>query len=80
MADDNFGLGKMTKPGDGYFYAKREMQEALERRIIKVQALRDKTSNENHQLLMVYDAQLSTLEEVRKFVRNVMLWDTRKDS
>lgn len=66
---------------DGYFMAKREMQDAIMRRVEKLERLRDDAKNNypvtgNHR---EYDACIRSLEEIRSFVRNVMLWDTGND-
>lgn len=70
---------KLTKASQGYFSAKREMVEAIDRRIEKADEARQKAvlegAAQDHQIA---DACVKTLENVRYFVRNVMLWDTSK--
>jgi hypothetical protein len=66
---------------DGYFLAKREMVEAIDRRIEIIKTKRDKLSRigDNVTMYVGLDYQIQTLEEVRSFVRNVMLWNTEND-
>lgn len=68
------------KRSDGYFMAKREMVEAIDRRIQIIDEKRQKAVLEgNHDLFTQTNVSIQTLEEVRNFVRNVMLWDIRND-
>lgn len=70
----------MTKPSDGYFFAKREIVKAIDGRISKLHTQMeelDKTS-ENVDLHRSLKSQIRALENIRNFVRNVMLWDTSK--
>jgi hypothetical protein len=69
------------KAMDGYFLAKREMVEAIDRRIEIIKTKRDKLSRiaDNVTMYVGLDYQIQTLEEVRGFVRNVMLWNTEND-
>lgn len=65
------------KASDGYFMAKREMQDALARR---VEILMEKRANIKggftHDQWIDLTARIQALEEARSFVRNNMLWDT----
>jgi hypothetical protein len=69
------------KGGEGYLIAKREMQEALMRRINKyeeemIELPAIAANVDKHKSLK---AKIAVLEEFRSFTRNVMLWDTKKD-
>lgn len=67
------------KPSDGYFMAKREMQEAIMRRVAVLEEKRSKDRTGNtHEKWIDYTSQIKALEEARSFIRNVMLWDTSK--
>jgi len=61
---------KFKKPSEGYFFAKREIQEAIDRRI------------DAHKLWLKDDkcdlramVGIQELEDLRSFVRNGMLWN-----
>ncbi len=66
---------------DGYFLAKREMQDALDSKIgiaqEKLAAIECK--EENVMKHVGLRAQIQVLEEIRSYVRNAMLWDTKND-
>jgi hypothetical protein len=64
----------LTTASEGYFYAKREVADALIRR---VQAIEEKLEScpENSDELK---ATAKALEEFRSFVRNFMLWNTER--
>jgi hypothetical protein len=68
---------KLTNPSDGYFLAKREMNEALKLRIEKYALLAIQADKEgNLQVKESYRKLVSELEQFRGYVRNVMLWNT----
>jgi hypothetical protein len=60
--------------------AKREMQEAIMRRVAVLEEKRasDRTGN-THEKWITYTSKIQALEEARNFVRNYMLWDTGND-
>lgn len=70
---------KLRNPSDGYFLAKREIQEVLEFRLncLTTDLYQAIISNEEHRELEL-KSKIKQLEDVLNFVRNVMLWDTSK--
>jgi hypothetical protein len=67
----------LLKPSDGYFLAKREMNEALINRIDIYVAKSQSAHLLGDAIQAAMFRQLaSDLEKFRGFVRNVMLWDT----
>lgn len=66
---------KLEKPSEGYFLAKREAGLAIMNRVMSIEEqLKDpKTDSKQAKVLI---AKIEALEEVRSFIRNVMLWDT----
>ena len=71
----------MSLKSDGYFMAKREMVEAIDRRISNLQKQMDslEQTSENVDKHRCLKTSIDTLENMRYFVRNVMLYDTRND-
>lgn len=70
----------MSKPSEGYFAAKRQLQDALNHRLSvydkEMKALpRDADSVELHRALRI---RMQEVEQLYQFVRNGMLWDTSK--
>jgi hypothetical protein len=65
---------------DGYFMAKSEMQDAIMRRVegLESKLLAISSGNTADQRLAL-SSKIAALEEIRSFVRNSMLWDTRND-
>lgn len=65
---------------DGYFKAKREMVEAIDRRVIflneQVKDLEASLAfgNWHRETISSMKSQIHALEGIRDFVRNVMLW------
>jgi hypothetical protein len=60
--------------------AKREMQDAITRRVIRLEEERAKISTgDTYEQRLVITSKIKALEEARSFVRNVMLWDTGND-
>ncbi len=60
--------------------AKREMQDAIMRRVEKLEEdLKKVNSGDTYEQRLVITSKIKALEEARSFVRNVMLWDTRND-
>lgn len=60
--------------------AKREMQDAILRRVAILEEKRNKaTTGNTHEQRLILTSKIEALEEARNFVRNYMLWDTRKD-
>lgn len=68
---------KLTKPSEGYFKAKREMQDSLDHRLgmiaYKINKCRQEDNYTGITLLLIEQEQL---EGIRNYVRNGMLWDT----
>ena len=71
----------MSLKSDGYFMAKREMVEAIDRRISNLQKQMDslEQTSENVDKHRCLKTSIDTLENMRYFVKNVMLYDTRND-
>ena len=68
------------KAKDGYFMAKREMQDAIMRRVARLEEdLGKVNTGDTFEQRLVISSKIKALEEARHFVRNVMLWDTRND-
>lgn len=68
----------MTKPSDGYFLAKRQIQDAILYRIEKYEKELDTLNVTSIDNADEYDAILEKIKELelfRNYVRNVMLWD-----
>lgn len=66
-------------PSDGFFIAKRQMQESLDNRIGILLAKKKKLTDEsNYTGLTIVLIQIDQLESIRDYVRNGMLWDTRR--
>lgn len=65
---------------DGYFKAKRQMQESFGYRISKLEEELKKAEADGdvHRHIAI-KSKITQLEEVLSYVRNVMLWDTRWD-
>lgn len=60
--------------------AKREMQDAIIRRVARLEEDLGKIhSGDTHDQRLVINSKIKALEEARNFVRNYMLWDTRND-
>ena len=60
--------------------AKREMQDVIMRRVLRLEEdLGKVTSGNTHEQRLVLTSKIKALEEARSFIRNVMLWDTRND-
>jgi hypothetical protein len=77
-------INKTYKSSDGYFLAKRQMQDALDYRIDIIieekEKLLDKPgSMDNERQLSKLNGQIEAMEFFRNYVRNGMLWDTRND-
>lgn len=69
----------MTKPSEGYFLAKRQLQDALLYRIEQYEKKLDTLKVTSIDDADEYDTLVEKIEElelVRNYVRNVMLWDT----
>jgi hypothetical protein len=68
----------LKKPSEGYFYAKREVADAIIRRVDafagEVEGTKDNPRTEIDR--QIAKAKIEALEELRSFIRNVMLWDT----
>jgi hypothetical protein len=65
----------MTKPSEGYFYAKREAQDAIFRRQEKYeQQMKEAEANGDVHAHIAAKSKIEALEEFRGFIRNVMLW------
>jgi hypothetical protein len=70
---------KLETPSEGYFLAKRELNEALKMRIENLQLLAIQAHKEGN--LQVKESFVKLVTEFEKFrghIRNVMLWDTRR--
>lgn len=75
-------MSKLTKPSEGFFLAKRRIQDGLANRIETLTKERNDlphTSDnvDKHKSLTV---KINTLEEARDYVRNGLLWDTSQGS
>lgn len=65
---------------EGYFLAKREAAEAIHNRVMILEEKRAKLKRDDGRcLFMCIDSQIQALEELRSFIRNVMLWDRKND-
>jgi hypothetical protein len=68
---------KLTKPSEGFFIAKRQMQEALDFKLGElIQKKNQLTKESNYTGLTIVLIQIDQLESLRDYVRNGMLWDT----
>ena len=68
------------KAKDGYFMAKREMQDAIMRRVVRLEEdLAKVSTGDTYEQRLVLTSKIKALEEARHFIRNVMLWDTSND-
>lgn len=65
---------------DGYFLAKRQLQESLAYRITRLEeeAKRAGQSGDDRQEVIT-KGKIYEMEKVLSYVRNVMLWDTDND-
>lgn len=61
------------KASDGYFIAKRQMLDALDSRI---ESYKFDLSRADYNTSMKIIYQIKELEEIRSYVKNVLLWDT----
>ena len=69
------------RASDGYFMAKREMQDAIARRVAVLEKdLENVRNGRTFEQRLELTAKIQALEEARNFVRNYMLWDTTKGS
>ena len=65
---------------DGYFMAKREMQEAIARRVVILEELLENVHTGNtYDKRLELKSKIKALEEADNFVRNYMLWNTKND-
>lgn len=72
------GEPPVKTPSDGFFIAKRQMQEALDNRLGALMVKKRKLTEEsNYTGLTIVLIQIDQLESIRDYVRNGMLWDTR---
>lgn len=68
-------MPRLTKPSDGYFLAKKQMQEALDYRIsFYLNEATKAAQGGDERMESIARAKIAELEDVRKYVRNVMLW------
>lgn len=68
---------KASNPSDGFFIAKRQMQESLDNRLGALIAKKNLLTKEsNYTGLTIVLIQIDQLEEIRNYVRNGMLWNT----
>lgn len=68
-----------TRPSEGYFIAKREMNESLKLCIEKFALLAVKAHKDGEIRDKLFYVELVTeLERFRAHTRNSMLWDTRR--
>lgn len=70
---------KMTRASEGYFLAKRQLQDTLARRIMDLEK-KAHVAEVRGNFAESLDLQCLAIEltKVRDYVRNVMLWDTKK--
>lgn len=69
----------MAKPSQGYYFAKREMVEGIDRRIDDFKARMKIAYNDGDVHGHIFaKASVDALENLRNYVRNTMLWDTQK--
>ena len=70
---------QLTKPSDGFFLAKSQVQESLQGRIDilndKLEACR---KEENYTGLALVLIEIEILEKTRTHFRNSLLWDTSR--
>lgn len=65
---------------DGFFIAKRQMQETLDNKLCELLTKKRKLTEEsNYTGLTIVLIQIDQLESIRDYVRNGMLWDKRND-
>lgn len=70
---------KLTKPSEGFFLAKRQMQDALDFKIAdKQQLINHLQKNGRYSDAAMVSLEIRTLEKIRDYARNGMLWDTSK--
>lgn len=71
-------MSKFTKPSEGFFIAKRRMQDALIHRIDTLEKERDALGFDpaNDQKHDTLQTEINALEKFRDYVRNGLLWDT----
>lgn len=77
----NYGYDfPLKKPSDGYFYAKREAADGIMRRVAALEKEADSLpqTSENVDKHRCLKSKIQALEEIRSFMRNAMLWDTRR--
>lgn len=73
----NLGKPKTTRPSEGYFMAKRQMQDLLDNKLCDLQSRRTTMLKENNYTgATIVLIELDLIEKLRNHVRNGMLWNT----
>ncbi len=91
VSEDDFGIKAfeeavkeeaakpVTKPSEGFFIAKRQMHQALDHKFCEAQSLLTQLQkNGRYSDAAMVSLEIRFIEKFRDYVRNGMLWDTRK--
>lgn len=75
-------MDKLTKPSEGFFLAKRRIQDGLAGRIENLEKERSslRPSESTIDRIREISAEIKALESARDYVRNGLLWDTSEGS
>lgn len=71
-------MKKLTKASEGYFKAKRDLQNSLAGRMdVLIEKLEKAKAENDYQTAAMLMLEHGVVEKLRNHLRNSMLWDTR---
>lgn len=72
-------MSKLEKPSEGYFLAKRQVQDSLNGRLeVLTERFNEFKSRRDYANLAIVSVEMEIVNNLRNHLRNSMLWDTEK--